>query len=233
MFVKKTVTLTSAAIAAVLLFTGCSNDGLTHEDLYGLGQMETNSIGEYRTVVFDKEGYLKERIEYMYPPKLINLGFTEEDVLDAELWLAKYVIEEAIDSPALDNSKDWELWKKETLPKYTNGATYSDIIGESIQATEDIDPALKIEGGDVILKELPLKFKYDGSERISSVSLAFEKVNGGVVEGMDNFLVFNGIVRPTYVTDKGKETVNYKFEYLVGRDADGWKLLGGSALILY
>lgn len=231
---KNILKIAAMVLAGSVLLTGCTNSSLTHEDLYGVGAVETNSKGQYSAVIFDKEGYLKEKSDYPYIRKLNNLGFSEQDVLDAEVWLAQYIVEEGIDNPGIDNSKDWDKWVAETLPKYTHGTKYEDLIGDSLQPAEELNSGFTIVGGDIALKELPFNLRYEsGKPRITEVSLAIEKVNGGVVEGMPNFLVFNGIVRPTYVTSSGGKMVNYKFEYLVGRDDQGWKLLGGSSTVIY
>lgn len=231
---KNILKLAAVVLAGSFLLTGCSGPNLTHEDLYGVGAVETNSKGQYSAIVFDKEGYLKERTEYTYVRKLNNLGFSQEDVLDAEVWLAQYIVEEAVDNAGIDNEEDWNKWVSETLPKYTHGVKYEDLMGDSLQPAEELNAGFTIVGGDIALKGLPFSIRYEPSKpRVTEVSLAMEKVNGGVVEGMPNFLVFNGIVRPTYATSLGEKTVNYKFEYLVGRDDQGWKLLGGSSTVIY
>lgn len=226
---------TKASVAAVLLAVGlssCSFNGLTHEDLYGIGNVESNSHGSYHAVIFDKEGYIKERINLYAPVKLARMDFTQQDALNAETWLAQYIVDEVVDNAGIDDAASWELWKKETLPKYTGGVPYEDLIRVSLQPSSEND--LKFKESDIALHDVPFEIFYkDDQPRISSISLGMESINGGIYEGYDNFLVFNGIVRPTYNTVNGKETVNFKFEYLVGRDGDSWKLLGGSTFIVY
>lgn len=206
-------------IGTVVAFTGGCSAGITNGDLttpssssisqttgqiYGSvidGELVKDENGSYiRTTINPEDPSYKTLISNVDPALYAN-GYTEEDVLSAQRFVAKFQAEEYSDSIALTGS-GWEKWKQEVAPKYISEADIQEILSNSSDGSRSY-----------IIFNNPKDKKYsiiqDGRARISNNNITISEIKNFVYEGK-NYVVVKGVSETTYRIPKAQALQAYK-----------------------
>lgn len=124
-------------------------------------------------------------------------GFTDEDTLSAEKWLATFITEETLDSSVLD-SKD-----KKNLDWLPEGRKYLTEDMQAIAEEQGNEANIVVAGlwnGDGGPDKIPGRTVRDSRPRASNVTVTFTKVRG-VEDGGKSYVLFDGTTSTRYIAD--------------------------------
>jgi hypothetical protein len=162
------------ALGATLTLTGCAGvqnpinmfNNVTKEQIYESGMPELVNL---ETVEDENGSYVRTTIKDVSSVEYSRLdgGNTKND--EAKEFILRFIVEEALDSIALDNYSNWESWMKNSAPKYI----HSDYINEILSGNTVMDNGFgeSMGGTGVILTDardstMPTLAR-DGSSRAS------------------------------------------------------------------
>ena len=195
-------TVLGTAICGVLLLTGCATETTNTENtetvteetkVYGSvieGETVTDENGTYiRTTINPKDPIYTTLISNV-DPALYENGYTEEELLSAQQFVAKFQAEEYSDSIALTGS-GWDKWKQEIAPQYIGGPFYDDILTDTGEGS--LRPSLIFnnpngKGYSVIS---------DGKQRITNNAITISEIKNYYYEGK-NYVEVIGKSKTTY-----------------------------------
>jgi hypothetical protein len=121
-------------LAASLIFTGCS---LVQDPMSPLWEASRNAVYEagvpelveLETVEDQYGSYIRTTIKDVSSIKNSELdGPVKEGPEEAKNFIIKFIVEEALDSIALDNQNAWKSWKKNVAPRYLHSDYMKEIL---------------------------------------------------------------------------------------------------------
>jgi hypothetical protein len=175
----------------------------------GSGEMITTNTGSYERILAAEDSTLYKYNEGKGNPDYMQAaGWTEEDGLASQKVVTNYMVQEFIDSSALETGDTGlQEWQKNSAPKY-----YTREVIEMLESTPDSSAVLGNFAGETSLP----KFINDGTPRQKNVEIAYD----GLIPHSDE------------AGNKGiKYTLHYKIDYRVD-DASAVEFaaaLGGTA----
>lgn len=213
----------------------------------------TDSFGTYESTTIDPKSEAMNYDATKVDQSAFDQGFNKDTILSAQQYAVKFVSEQGIDSPALDQqTSGWDNWKNKTAPKYLL-SSQSDVLLNTNQAGFD-RPLVIINDPNNAVPQLIR----DGKPRIANQMTVLTKISGKSdpaagsylwIEGKSivNYRVSNteaqksvmSINKSTTLAEvktehpeffNGKEDVlftNLTWQYAVVKDAQGnWKIGG-------
>lgn len=157
---------------ALVLISGCS---VVADPMSPIWEVSRNAIFEAGTPdlvplekVEDEYGsYLRTTVRDFSSIKYTDSnGVSEEGPKEAKEFIIRFIVEEALDSTALDNEQSWNSWKQDVAPKYL----HSDYIQELLSREMVVDNGFggSMGGRGIVLTDekntMPTLFR-DGSSR--------------------------------------------------------------------
>ena len=209
-------TVLGTAICGVLLLTGCATETTTTENtetvteetkVYGSvieGETVTDENGTYiRTTINPKDPIYTTLISNV-DPALYENGYTEEELLSAQQFVAKFQAEEYSDSIAL-TGEGWEKWKKEIAPQYIGGPFYDNILTGTGEG--EVRPSLIFNNSI----DEPYSIIHDGGTRIANNTITVSEIENFNADNK-NFIVIKGTSETAYRIPKQEALDAYKAE---------------------
>jgi hypothetical protein len=132
---KTTFKVVSITSISVLLLTGCSffqdrNSPLWDASKRGAYEAGVPELVELEIVEDEFGSYKRTTIQDTSSVALTTDGIqNKEEGVAAKDFIIKFIVEEALDSIALDNESKWESWKTNVAPKYIHPDHIDEILG--------------------------------------------------------------------------------------------------------
>lgn len=140
---KTTFKVVSITSISVLLLTGCSffqdrNSPLWDASKLALYASGVPSLVELETVEDEFGSYMRTTIEDAESiTSTTDSTQNKEEGAAAKDFIIKFIVEEALDSIALDNESQWESWKTNVAPKYIHPDHIDEILGSEMALTDE------------------------------------------------------------------------------------------------
>lgn len=93
-------------------------DFVPQTDANGKPVIITDQYGSYAPITINPQDESLILDKTLYDEKTLASGWTDADVLSAQQWIVKFVVEQGIDSIAVDTPDGWAKWKAEEASKY-------------------------------------------------------------------------------------------------------------------
>lgn len=222
-------------------------DAIPMTDADGEPVLVEDDRGTYQRITLDPASAAASKVTASVDPSVEQAGITNAEVLEAQQFLSRFIVEEASDSTALDNGGGgYARWVAENEDEYI-ASEFQDFI-----RNDGEKPALLTtpSGG-----ELDLTYLREGRPREANVSITYTRINN-VDQNGDHNLIFTGSYDNEYLASskvvlaayeaKGYTRENVfqglpklrdgagittisgtmRFEYAVAKKPEGWRITG-------
>ena len=154
----------------------------------------TDSFGTYESTTIDPKSGPMQYDATKIDQSAFDKGFTKESIYSAQQYIVKFVSEQGLDSPAVDQQNaGWDDWKNKTASKYLL-PSQSDVILTTNQPGFDRSFLIIADPNNAVPQLVR-----DGKPRIANQTTVLTKVSGKNEAPVGNFLYF-----------EGKSVVNYR-----------------------
>ena len=155
-------------------------------DAVVLGKV-TDGFGTYEATSIDPKSKSMQYDATKIAKSAFDEGFTKETIQSAQQYIVKFIAEQALDSPAVDQKNSgWENWKSKVAPKYLLPSQSAALLNTN-QANFD-RPLLIINDPNNAVPQLVR----DGKPRIANQTTVITAISGKNDVSVGNFLWVEG-----------------------------------------
>lgn len=163
---------------------GQTNSVVLYGDVIASGEI-TDSLGTYTATTISPDDDSYSTLASDVDPALRS-AFSDEELLEAQQYVAKFVAEQTTDGTAVDNS-GWEQWRQEVGPQYVTGPFAGDLLNPS-EST-------------IVYHDSAPNFIRDGAPRFNTNTITVNELKAVNYEGQ-TYITVNGTAETDYrVTD--------------------------------